>query len=211
MAWGGEGMEMPLRRDLPSNGQELHERALQRDPLVMVDLVQTLLTKICGFVRNDLKCDEEMAYDAAIDVLYAYVGEPERYDPRKARLVTYLTQAAKYRVQDRLRAGASRAQREHHHAAIVELFKPAPKEALENGLEASLALKRLIDEEYLDDKDVEFLRSILMGERSTEELARLLGLEHLPQVEKRRKVKQYQDRLKKRLERFGKEDPDDPA
>jgi len=71
---------------------------------------------------------------------------------------------------------------------------------------------RLIQRGLLkDEKDVAALRLILSGERSTERLAEVLGLSELPQEQMRREVKRHRDRLMKILERFGKEDPDDPS
>ncbi|WP_162159637.1 RNA polymerase sigma factor [Cystobacter fuscus] len=177
--------------------------------MILIDLLKAVARQIEGFVRHDLKCDEETAYDAVIDVLYAYVEAPGRYDPDRARLVTYLTKAAKHRVQDRLKSGASRAQREENFASVVELGQSAPKDILENFVEASRAVERL--EKRLSERDLAVVRLILSGESSTEALARALGLNPSSQEEMRREVKRHRDRLMKILERLGKEDPDDPA
>jgi RNA polymerase sigma-70 factor (ECF subfamily) len=203
-------MMIPLRRVPPVDERELHDRALQKHPLILVDLLQSFADQIVGFVRHDLKCDEETAYDAVIDVLYAYVTTPNRYDPRRGRLVSYLTKAAKHRVQDRLKSGASRTQREQNYASGFELRLMPPKDILENSVEASRAMDRLIEQKYLkDERDIATLRLILMGERSTEKLAQALGLDTSSQEQMRREVKRHRDRLMKILERFGKEDPDD--
>ncbi|WP_157758937.1 RNA polymerase sigma factor [Cystobacter fuscus] len=178
--------------------------------MILIDLLKAFARQIEGFVRHDLKCDEDIAYDAVIDVLYAYVATPGRYDPdRKVRLVTYLTKAAKYRVRDRLKSGVSRALREENFASVVELEQPAPKDILENFVEASRAVDRL--EKRLSETDLAALRLIVSGEGSTEVLARALGLDPSSQEEMRREVKRHRDRLMKTLERLGKEDPDDPA
>ncbi|WP_157823981.1 RNA polymerase sigma factor [Melittangium boletus] len=203
---------MSIRRVPPVDERQLHDRALQKDPAILVDLLLAFAERIEGFLTSGLKCDKETAHDALIDVLFAYATTPERYDPRQGRLVTYLTQAAKYRVRDRLRSRASEAQREENFASVVELWQPSPKEDLENYVEASRAVDRLIEKGLLkDERDVAALRLILSGESSTETLARALGLDTSCLERMRQEVKRHRDRLMKILERFGKEDPDDPA
>jgi|GEM_PF-991106 len=204
-------MRMSIRR-VPPDERELHERALQKDPLILVDLLDAFAGRIEGFLTSGLKCDKETAYDALIDVLFAYATTPERYNPQQGRLVTYLTQAARYRVRDRLRSRASEAQREENFASVVELRQSTPKDILENYVEASRAVDRLIEKGLLkNEKDVAALRLIISGEGSTETLARALGLDTSCLERMRQEVKRHRDRLMKILERFGKEDPDDPA
>jgi DNA-directed RNA polymerase specialized sigma24 family protein len=186
--------------------QALHERALQGDPSILSSLMQSFAPWLTSFVQHDLKCDQETAYDSVIDALFSYVQEPQHYDPRKSRLVTYLTRAAKHRARDRLRVWASRVRREQAFVSAIELAFPPPRDSLENFMEASHAFDRLIDQKILkDDRDVALLRSILSGERSTEALAQVLGLSASSPEDMRRKVKQHQDRLMKMLERFGKD------
>ncbi|ATB30235.1 NACHT domain-containing protein [Melittangium boletus] len=202
----------PFQRPPPVDEErELHERALQGDPGVLTDLAQSFAHRLEGTLRRDMRCDAEAAYDAVIDVLFAYVTMPERYDPRTGRLETYLTQAAKHRVRDRMRSRASEALREENFASVVELWQSPPGDILEDFVEASRAVDRLIQQEHLrDEKDVAFLRLILSGEGSTEKLAEVLGLETDSQEQMRRDVKRHRDRLAKMLERFGKE-LDDPV
>lgn len=201
-----------MRRIPPDEERVLHERALRKDPVVLIDLLKFFVKRIEGFVRHDLSCDQETAYDAVIDVLFTYVKAPERYDPDRALLVTYLTKAAKYRVRDQLKSRESRTHREQNYASDVELHEVSPKDILENYVEASRVLDRLIERKILkNEREVAFLRLILSGEGSTEVLARVLELETSSQEELRREVKRHRDRLMKMLERFGKEDPDDPA
>ncbi|EPX60882.1 hypothetical protein D187_001534 [Cystobacter fuscus DSM 2262] len=189
--------------------KDLHGRALQRDPLILTDLFQSFTSQIESFLRHDLKCDAETAHAAVFDVLLSYLAEPERYDPAKSRLVTYLTRAAKHRVQDQLKSGVWRRLREENFASVVELGQPSPKDILENAVEASRAVDRL--SKRLSERDLASLRLILSGEYSTEKLAEALGLNISSPEEMRRAVRRHRDRLMKILERLGQEDRDDPA
>ncbi|MBM7115683.1 RNA polymerase sigma factor [Archangium primigenium] len=203
---------MPTQRE-PPDERDLHARALRKDPVILLDLLKAFAQKMQGFVLRDLNCGEEAAYDAVIDVLFAYVATPERYDPKRgALLVTYLTQAAKYRVRDQLRSTSARVERDKKWGGDVELGQRTAKDILENYVEASRAVDRLIAKGHLKSpKDIAALRLILSGESSTEVLARALGLDTSNEELMRRMVKRHRDRLMKILERFGKEDLDDPT
>ena len=205
-------MRMPTQRE-PPDERDLHARALRKDPVILLDLLKAFAQKMQGFVRQDLNCGEEAAYDAVIDVLFAYVATPERYDPRRGvLLVTYLTQAAKYRVRDQLRSTSARVERDKKWGGDVELGQRTAKDILENYVEASRAVDRLIAKGHLKSPmDIAALRLILSGESSTEVLARALGLDTSNEELMRRMVKRHRDRLMKILERFGKEDLDDPT
>ncbi|WP_158501804.1 RNA polymerase sigma factor [Vitiosangium sp. GDMCC 1.1324] len=186
----------------------LHERVLQRDPVAPVEVFQTYMPWLLRALRKT--CEREDAYDSAIDAVFVYLQHPERYDPQRSRLFTYLRQIAQKRGVDRHRSHAARARREQGFAGIVELQATAPNEELERGMEAALVLERL--EKYdITQRDRAALRLILQGERSTRELAKALGLESSSEVEMRREVKRHRDRLMKLLERLGKEDSDDES
>jgi RNA polymerase sigma-70 factor (ECF subfamily) len=205
-------MRIPPRREPPIiNELDLYRRALKRDPVILADLFEALAEKIIKFVMNDLKCSEDTADNAVFDALTDYVEQPERYDPQKGRLLTYLTQAAKYQAKDRLKSEAATARREQEFGRVVELWRRTPKEEMENAVEASRVMEQLRKRGLLKDEDMAAFELIMKGERSTERLAQALGLGALPLEQMRREVKRHRDRLMKILERFGKEDPDDPA
>ncbi len=204
-------MRIPPRREPPKDEPDLHRRALERDPVILADLFKLLAEKIIKFVMRDLKCGEDTADNAVFDALTAYVEQPGRYDPLKGRLISYLTQAAKYQARDRLRAENSMSRREQEFGRVVELWRRTPKEEMEDAVAASRAMEQLRERGLLKDEDMAALELILSGERSPERLARALGLGALPLEQMRLEVKRRRDRLMKILERFGKEDSDDPA
>jgi len=128
----------------------------------------------------------------------------------RARLSTYLTQAAKKKAMDRRRSTEARTRREVEFAGVFELQARTPKEVLEVSVEARLAVERL-DSSRLNARERDFLRLVLQGERSTRSLAEVLGLASLPEDALRREVKRNRDRLMKVLERLGREEPDDES
>jgi RNA polymerase sigma-70 factor (ECF subfamily) len=209
------------RRNEPESGQEmsfptqadelsLHERVLQREAVAPVDVCQSFVDPIAKILESEKACSQEDAYDSAIDAVFSYLRHPERYDRGKARLATYLTQAAKKRAIDRHRSTEARTRREQKFADVFELQVRTPKERLETFVEVSIAVERL-DGSKINEKELELLREVFQGERSTRRLAEILGLASLPEDEMRREVKRHRDRLMKALERLGKEDPDDES
>ena len=189
--------------------KELHGRALQRDPVILIDLFQSFASRIESFLRHDLKCDAETAHDAVLDVFHSYLVRPDRYDPAKGRLVSYLTRGARHRVLEQLRSRSSSVRREEDFASVVELGRPSPKDILEDFVEASRVVDRLAN--WLNERDLASLRLLLSGEYSTAKLAQALGLDASSPEEMRREVKRQRDRLMKILERLGQEGRDDPA
>lgn len=198
-------------RNPPSEEERaLHERAVQRDPVVSADIFLTFMDRIAAILMRRLRCDEDTARDSTMKVLYDYIERPERYDPGKGDLFPYLMQAARYRVLDQRRSEHAEAQRIREFVSAVEQGSRTPKEQLEDRVEAGLTMRKLLECGYLkDERDQKTLLLILQGVRSTEELAKALGLPAMPTEELRRMVKRHRDRLMKLLERFGKEDSDD--
>ncbi|MCY1074747.1 RNA polymerase sigma factor [Archangium lansingense] len=196
----------------PEDERVLHERAVRHDPVVLADALLMFMDRISGILMQRLRCDEDTSREAAMRVIFSYIERPGRYDPGKGRLFAYLLQAAKYRALDQRRTAQSEAQRNRDFISVVEQGSRTPKEKLENQVEAGLTMRRLVERGYLkDERDQNALLLILQGERSTEELARALGLPPMPTLELRREVKRHRDRLMKLLERFGKEDSDDES
>lgn len=194
----------------PEKERELHDRALRKDPVILIALLETFADRIAGFVRQkSARCDAETAYDAVVDVLLAYARTPERYEPHQGRLVTYLTRAVKYRVKDKLKSRDAEAEREKNHASVVELWRSSPKDHLENSVEAARVMARL--ENQLSGRDQAALRLLLLQERSSRVWAQTLGLDTSDEEWMQREVKRHKDRLVKILQRFGKEELDEPA
>ena len=191
----------------------LHEQVLGGSPLAPEAVFMAFMESLSDTVRREMRCDEDFAYDAMVDAVFAYLGRPERYEPEKGRLTTYLLKMAKNRVVDRYRAAEARTQRDQKYARHVELSARNPKEEMEDEVEARLALARLVEKGLLkNERDWAALRLILQGERSTEILAKALGLSELPPEERKKAVKRHRDRLMKLLERRGKkEKPDDES
>ncbi len=196
-------MRVPTQEEALS----LHERLLQGDPVVEPEVFQAFMEPILRALTRTAGCTREEARDPAIDAVMAYVRDPGRYDPKGASLLTWLTQAARYRLIDGQRSMGATRRREREFALVFELQARSPYVAMEISMEARDVVKR-IEQSRLGEAERAFLGLILQGERSTRRLAEALGLGHLPELDLRREVKRRRDRLMKWLKRLGKEEPD---
>jgi RNA polymerase sigma-70 factor (ECF subfamily) len=184
------------------NEASLHERVLATDPVASVDIFTAFVEPLVAAIQRDLRCNHDMAWDAAIDAVFEYLRSPATYQQPKGRLSTFLTQIGKRRATDRIRARSAEARREREYGAVVELRAAAPKEEMERAVE-SRELWEKVERAVQDERDRAALLLILDGERSTETLAKALGIEGLSKRERQREVKRHRDRLVKVLERLG--------
>jgi RNA polymerase sigma-70 factor (ECF subfamily) len=207
-SWRGEGMRHPS----PEEEMVLHQRLLEHDPLAYYDVFPMYMERIAKKLEGS-GYDVDVARDAAIDTVVAYREKPERYDPRKVHLFTYIMGVARHKAEDRRRSVQARAQREKKHGD-VELLRRTPKDQVEM-MEAYVKVRQLVDlleeGEVLNERDQAILRLFLMGEGSTEEVAKVLRLPPMPKEKRQSEAKRHRDRLLKRLARFGKEDSDDDS
>ncbi|RKH83426.1 sigma-70 family RNA polymerase sigma factor [Corallococcus sp. AB032C] len=194
----------------PSQGRDLHERVLNGDRTASVDVFLTFMDPMVRALKGNPGCNDDDAHDSAIDAVYAYLQRPQRYDPDKSNLGTYLSRIALRKAQDRFRASTSRARRNRDFGGAVALWAGAPNKEMETRVEVHLILET-INQAGFSERDRACLRLMFAGERSTDRLAEVLGLMHLPQLELRREVKRTQDRLMKALKRLFEEEHDDES
>lgn len=206
-----------MRQPFPTWEEEraLHERVLAGGSLASEAVFRAFMEPLSVRVRAEMGCDEETAYDAVVDAVFGYLNRPELYDPQR-RLTTYLMRAAKNRVRDNRRTVGARAVREKNYATEFALSARNPQETLEDLTEAKRLMQWLVESKYLkNDQDWTAFEFFLLDERSTEALAKALGMPpDLPEKERRQEVKRIRDRLKKALARVlkkKKEEPDDES
>ncbi|MCY1031662.1 hypothetical protein OV207_09375 [Corallococcus sp. BB11-1] len=191
----------------PTRDEEwaLHERVLMKMPVANAEVFKCFMPFMMKTLCRKMRCDGEEATDCALKAIFDYLGHPERYDRKQSLLRSYLTRAAKMNVLDSRKSEQKRIEREINYANVVELRARPPNEVMETAVETALALKR-IERRNMKPGDLGLLELVLQGESSTLALARPLGLEDLPEAERKRGVKQNRDRVLKLLRRLGKEE-----
>ena len=133
----------------------------------------------------------------------SYLKHPQQYNPEKRGLFGYLVMSADGDLRNALAKQRRRSDREIS-LEEVELERVGGNREGENA--SNLDLSAMIGEIknlFENPVDQRVLELIVEGERSTNVFAEALGLSHLPVFERRREVKRHKDRIKKRLERYG--------
>ncbi|WP_395851066.1 hypothetical protein [Cystobacter fuscus] len=201
-----------MRHPSPEEELVLHQRLLEHDPLAYFDVFPMYMERIAKKLER-IGYDVDVARDAALEAVLAYRKKPERYDPRKVHLFTYIMGVAKHKAVDRWRSVRAQAQRDKKQGD-VELLLRTPKDQVEK-METYVRVRQLVDllEEggALNERDLAVLRLFLIGEGSTEEVAKVLRLPPMSKEDRQSEAKRHRDRLMKLLERFGKEDSDDDS
>lgn len=194
-----------MRHPSPEEEMVLHQRLLEHDPLAYFDVFTMYMERIAKKLEG-VGYDVDVARDAAIDAVLAYREKPERYDPRKDHLFTYIMGVARHKAVDRWRSVRAQAQRDKKQGD-VELLLRTPKDQMEK-METYVRVRQLVEllekGEILNERDQAILRLFLMGEGSTEEVAKVLRLPPMSKEDRQLEAKRHRDRLMKLLERFGK-------
>jgi DNA-directed RNA polymerase specialized sigma24 family protein len=136
------------------------------------------------------------------EALLDYHDSPERYDPKRACLQSYLSMAA---YRDFQNASAKERRVTGHQ---VSLFDPAfqeqdiveSQETIDSQLQEE-KLWQLIDQVFPDPTERRVVMLILNKTRSPEPYAQVLGLCDLPYDERIREVRRVKYRITKRLRR----------
>ena len=148
--------------------------------------------------------DEHLVLAATLDALFDYTRDPSKYDPQRSSLGNYLLKAARGDLINSLRRDKTQG-RDAGSINSVEQWLSAGNSNFEEEVidRADLrALWETIMSKITDPLDRSLLKLMLEGERATEAYASVLGIQHLPDQEKRAIVKRHKDRISKRLERI---------
>ncbi|MBF6613647.1 MAG: hypothetical protein IVW55_11015 [Chloroflexi bacterium] len=148
--------------------------------------------------------DEQLIAAAAIDALFDYTLDPQKYDPERSSLGYYLFNAAQKDLLNAL-AREKTQSRQANSIHLVEFSLP-DRNNMENDTIKKVdaeALMDLVMEEITDPLDRRMLALMLQGERATSAYAAALGIQDRPEHYQKVVVKRHKDRISKRLERLG--------
>lgn len=149
--------------------------------------------------------DREAAGDLATDAIVEYLKAPDRFNPLRSSLFTYLALIAH---RDGLNLLRGRAAAEKNFNKLVELAAAQGKNTDEQNhapMDATRIMQRHGHQLATSREEQEVLDLYLAGEKDTHAYAAVLGATHLSFPEQKAVVKQYKDRIEKRLARLGRE------
>lgn len=199
-----------------------HDRLVGGDRVASEELAQLLLGPLVArLVRRWPRWRHtDVLHDVAVEVLLNYLDAPERYEPGRGSLLSWLDFAAHRDLTNLYRSGKRRslintpplsALGNPERPAIAEL----PARVTPLGLSRiapdpddveRLDLRKMwgrIRQACPDEKERELIWACFVeGERSSERIARILGVEHLPVADRRRRVKDARDVARRKLRRM---------
>lgn len=198
---------MSSRPNLRQVGRELHERLLAGELTATNEIAEVFLPILCSSLHRQFSNigDLNMVDGAVTDALIGYFGHPERYDPMRAGLFTYLRLRAATNLLNDLAA-------QKRHAGTGELVEvESAKYVYEreaSNLEDTLIEREVTDHvmqqlrEILPDPlDQEIASLMIDGVRRTRDYAEKLGILGQSPDEQARIVKRHKDRIKVTLQR----------
>ena len=188
--------------------KELHNRLIFGDPTAGPEIFQRLLEPLTEQLKQKYRgTSPETVEDCAMDAFWDYYQQPERYDPSRGSLCSYLRMSVEGDIKNTLESAASR----HEVGLIDEDVEAEPTarntsmDHMETGLIDSETHRRLMElslDAFPCEKDRVIFSLILEGESDSDKYAKVLEIENLPPKEKRAQVKRTQDRIKKVLRRL---------
>jgi len=201
----------------------LHLRLLAREPDAPADLVHAFLTPLLEALHGAFPAaslpDPALVDDCVMDTLLNFPKHPEKLDPARGSLWTFLFLDAKRDVLNALDKHQRRSDRERRGLAVVAQDERSRNEEQEG--QAFAAIDQDDTPSYLpegvrladvraevaailaDPTDLAVVTLLTEGVRETRYYAAALSILHLSPEEQRRSVKQIKDRWKKRLSRLG--------
>ncbi len=207
--------------ELRQQALDVHERLLLGDPTASVDAAQLLLDPVVA--RLERKWPDpayrDACHDAAVDVLVVYLADPSRYQPAQSSLVGWLVMQAH---GDLLNDYASKP-KQFERLWLVESALPADPSTGETPrvgdqipsfdtlpeVDGSIVLAAVRDA-FPNECDRQLIWLMCIeGSHSTEEAARVLGLDGLSPDDQTAEVKRHKDRVMRRLRRLGLGDRDE--
>ena len=186
--------------------QQLHNRLKRGDLTAPAELFEHIHRPLRALVFRQLRnlgLDFESAGDLATDAIVEHVKAPERFNPLRSSLFTYLGMIARRDGLNLLRGRAAAAK---NFEKLVELAAADGNNTNEQDhavMEAARIMQRHEHELATTPEERKVLVLYLAGEKDTAEYASALGAADLGPIEQKALVKQHKDRLEKRLTRLG--------
>src|SRR5690348_1047884 len=195
-------------QDISQQLLEIHNRLLLGDPTATAEFAEVALGPLKRALRSIFRTirDDALLNDAVVDAYMEYVKAPEKYDPQRSSLFSFLKLAAKRDVLNALRRD-----KKFQHAQALEdegvelnvfsgnkpgrVHKHDQKESEIVTQIDSQARVRKIFTAVREPQDRAVLKLMMDGERNTSAFATALGISHLSKGEREHRVKQCKDRL----------------
>lgn len=189
--------------------RELHARLVDGDRIASEELARVVLPEVVGRLARQWRAlaGTDAVHDAAVEVLVVYLRDPQRYDPSRSNLVSWLYMQAHGDLTNDYRS----PRRSFNQRRVAPLRESVESEDFARNLRLveSDTYPSDVERDALDDaltaldhdRDRRLLALLLDGDTSTKAAADALGIGHLPMEEQQIEVKRNKDRIKARIKR----------
>lgn len=189
--------------DLTELGISLHRSLLEgHSTIVTAQIAEAFLPPLVRWLKRSLphSPDQHEIEEEAAESLLNYFRRPEKFDPQRGSLLSYLYMDASANLKDSFRRSkkvvldARQADEYTLESLIGQTQRPA--EGDEDLSRVNRVFGRLPA-----STDQELLRLMMEGERKTEVFAAVLGIQHLDKAKQAEMVQRHKDRVKKTARR----------
>lgn len=201
---------MPSQADLKELGEHLHRLLLgQASPVITGRIAEIFLPELLRRLPRIFPTvtDQHLIASCAEDALLEYLERPEKFDPARGSLLTYLRLLARSRLLNELgrKTAAGRqevvaveeAETVYEVAGVAEWDEAVRLSEQETEQQIAAKLLPIVT----DQIDRRVLNLMLEGVRETGAYAAVLGITEQPMTEQQRIVKQHKDRIRKLVRR----------
>lgn len=207
---------MVAGRQLQQQALEIHQRLLSGDPTASLDAADLLLDPLVNRLRAKWPSQNyiEACHDVATEVIVIYLQAPQRYDPARSALLTWLTMQAHGDLLNAYTSPQKKFERDWIVESDLSRDDSDGDAAVQLGdqmawldavpaLDASRVLAS-VRAAFPEERDRRLIWLMCIdGVHSTDDAAAVLDLMHLPPHERAAAVKRHKDRVMRRLRRLG--------
>jgi RNA polymerase sigma-70 factor, ECF subfamily len=194
---------MPSQSDLKELGERLHRQLLAQANLTAPSrIAEVFLPELTIRLQRSFPTvgDRHLIASCAEDALLDYLERPEKFDPGRGSLLTYLGLLARSRLLNDL--GRKDSVAVAPAETVYEMNRADWDESARlSELEAERRIEEKLRSIITDPADWRVLELMLEGVRETSAYAAALGITERPAAEQRLIVKQHKDRVRKRVQR----------
>jgi len=179
---------------------------VEGDPVAIDQVVQLILTPIVRWAFGQYSSVPEQEVASVVhQVLAEICVHPERYDPSRAQITTYVIHLVKLRINDVLREHLEIQNHEDWSEEAHEEFDRLPYNEVENIITESTRDKFFQGvSERLSSVEREFLNLLRSGEKSSGVLANVIR-KHMTVIDAAKEVKNMRERLIRKLKAYAEE------
>ncbi len=196
---------------LNATGERLHRELLGGDALAFSKIADLFLPPLVAALSRKFHnlSDPHLAGHAVADALVTYLAAPEKFDPARGKLFTYLWVAAHSDLLNHIEAERKHTSRKVNekvvelrpvHAVNETEGEQDPETELLLAEQASL-IQMKINNIISDESDRQVVALMLDGVRETAPYAEILGVSDKPSADQKAVVKRTKDRIKIALQR----------